>query len=175
ISKIDQSGKERIPCQVVIMMYGNGRWARQKGLRRVLGHQSGVKAVRDTTEAASELGIKYVTLYAFSTENWKRPQYEVNALMELLVSTIHKEVKTLMKNNIRLCAIGNIEELPKKCYTGLMEAIELTRNNNRMTLNLALSYSARWEITQAVKSAVASAAEGKVRPDRKSTRLNSSH
>src|SRR3546814_7544871 len=117
----------------------------------------------ETTEAASELGIKYVTLYAFSTENWKRPQYEVNALMELLVSTIHKEVKTLMKNNIRLCAIGNIEELPTKCYTRLMEAIELTRTNKMMTLNLALSYSERWEISQTVKSDVASEAEGKVR------------
>ncbi|QEC50985.1 undecaprenyl diphosphate synthase [Anseongella ginsenosidimutans] len=165
MSKQDQIDKARLPRHVAIIMDGNGRWAKKKGLRRVLGHQNGVKAVRDTVEAAAELGIKYVTLYAFSTENWKRPQYEVNALMELLVSTIHKEVKTLMKNEIRLGTIGNLGELPKNCYTELMEAIELTRKNTRMTLNLALSYSARWEITQAMKKAAAMAAEGRVQPD----------
>lgn len=164
MSKHDQIDKERLPGHVAIIMDGNGRWAKQKGMRRVFGHQSGVKAVRDTAEAAAELGIKFVTLYAFSTENWKRPKYEVNALMELLVSTIHKEVKTLMKNKIRLQTIGNLGELPKNCYAELMEAIELTRNNDRMTLNLALSYSSRWEITEAVKQAASMAAEGKVRP-----------
>ena len=162
MSKLDQIDKEKLPGHVAIIMDGNGRWAKQQGLRRVLGHQNGVRAVRDTIEAAAELGIKYVTLYAFSTENWKRPRYEVNALMELLVSTIHKEVKTLMKNKIRLQTIGNLGELPRNCHTELMEAIELTRNNTRMTLNLALSYSARWEITQAMKSAADMAAGGKI-------------
>lgn len=160
MSKLDQIDKNRLPGHVAVIMDGNGRWAKQKGLKRVLGHQNGVKAVRDTVEAAAELGINYVTLYAFSTENWKRPQYEVNALMELLVSTIRKEVKTLMKNEIRLQTIGNLSELPKNCYTELMEAIELTKNNSRMTLNLALSYSARWELTQAFKKATAMAASG---------------
>lgn len=165
MSKQDQIDKNKLPGHVAIIMDGNGRWAKQKGLRRVLGHQNGVKAVRDTAEAAAELGVKYVTLYAFSTENWKRPRYEVNALMELLVSTIRKEVKTLMKNEIRLQTIGNMGELPKNCYTELMEAIELTGKNTRMTLNLALSYSSRWEITQAMKKAAAMAVEGKLQAD----------
>jgi undecaprenyl diphosphate synthase len=142
---------EKLPQHVAIIMDGNGRWAKQKGKLRIFGHQNGVAAVRDTVEAAAEIGIKFLTLYAFSTENWNRPQFEVNALMELLVSSINKERKTLQKNDIRLMAIGDIESLPKKCIRELSEAIDLTKDNKRMTLVLALSYSARWEILNAVK------------------------
>ena len=116
----------RLPSHIAVIMDGNGRWAKQKGKLRVFGHQNGVLAVRDTVEAAAELGINYLTLYAFSTENWKRPKFEVNALMELLVSTIRKETKTLTDNNIRLLAIGDIESLPSRCKRELQEAIELT-------------------------------------------------
>ena len=135
-------------------MDGNGRWAKTKGKFRVFGHKNGIKAVRDTVEGAAEIGIKHLTLYAFSTENWSRPKKEVDALMSLLVSTIHKETKTLMDNNIRLESIGNRSELPKKCKNELEEAIDKTRNNDGTTLILALSYSSRSEIINAVKQIV---------------------
>lgn len=141
----------KLPSHVAIIMDGNGRWAKSKGKLRVFGHQNGVKAVRDTVEGAAELGIQNLTLYAFSTENWSRPKIEVAALMELLVTTIHKETKTLMDNNIRLNAIGDLEQLPKSCSRELAEAMERTRNNSRLTLHLALSYSSRWEIVNAMK------------------------
>ena len=141
-----------LPRHVAVIMDGNGRWAKKKGGLRIFGHQNAITAVRETVEAAAELGINYLTLYAFSTENWSRPQHEVNALMQLLVSTIRKETATLSKNNIRLQAIGDVDSLPKACRKELFEAIELTADNNRMTLVLALSYSGRWEITQAVKT-----------------------
>ncbi|WP_026461826.1 isoprenyl transferase [Adhaeribacter aquaticus] len=140
-----------LPKHVAVIMDGNGRWAKKKGGLRIFGHQNAITAVRETVEAAAELGIQYLTLYAFSTENWSRPQYEVNALMQLLVSTIRKETATLTKNNIRLQAIGDIASLPDACRRELFEAMEITASNTRMTLNLALSYSGRWEITQAVK------------------------
>ncbi len=140
-----------LPSHVAIIMDGNGRWAKEKGKLRVFGHQNGVKAVRDTVEAAAELGIQNLTLYAFSTENWNRPKLEVSALMELLVATISKETKTLMENNIRLNAIGDLSQLPKNCFKELQAAMEKTKGNSRMTLHLALSYSAKWEITNAVK------------------------
>ena len=145
---------DKLPQHVAITMDGNGRWAKSKGKFRVFGHQSGVKAVRDTVEGAAEIGLKYITLYAFSTENWNRPKREVNALMSLLVSTINKETKTLLNNNIRLEAIGNIEELPKKCQSELKEAIEKTKHGSGTTLILALSYSSRWEIINAIKQIV---------------------
>ena len=132
-------------------MDGNGRWAKGKGKFRIFGHQNGVRSVKDVTEAAAELGVKYLTLYAFSTENWARPVNEVNALMELLVSTIRKETKTLTENNIRLSTIGNFGDLPPKCQKELAEAMEETKNNTRMTLILALSYSSKWDIINAVK------------------------
>ena len=132
-------------------MDGNGRWAKQKGKLRVFGHRNGVKAVRETTEAAAELGIKYLTMYAFSTENWSRPQTEVNALMSLLIQTVRKELSTLTKNNIRLQAIGDLSKLPKDTYRALMDGIEKTRHHTRMTLVLALNYSAKWEIVEASK------------------------
>ena len=150
----DKIDTDKLPHHVAITMDGNGRWAKSKGKFRVFGHQSGVKAVRDTVEGAAEIGLKYITLYAFSTENWNRPKREVNALMSLLVSTINKETKTLLDNNIRLEAIGNIEELPKKCQSELKEAIEKTKHGSGTTLILALSYSSRWEIINAIKQIV---------------------
>ena len=147
---IEQIEKENLPKHIAITMDGNGRWAEGKGKFRVFGHQHGVKSVREAVETAAEIGIKYLTLYAFSTENWKRSEKEVNALMTLLISTISKETKTLMKNDICLNAIGNLGQLPKKCKQELEQAIEKTKNNKRMTLILALSYSGRWEIVNAV-------------------------
>jgi len=143
-----------LPLHIAITMDGNGRWAKTKGKFRVFGHKNGVKAVRDTVEGAAEIGIKYLTLYAFSTENWSRPKKEVDALMSLLVSTIHKETKTLMDNNIRLESIGNRSELPERCQRELQEAIDKTKNNDGTTLILALSYSSRSEIINAVKQIV---------------------
>lgn len=142
---------ETLPQHIAIIMDGNGRWAKQQGAERVFGHENGVKSVRDTVEAAAEIGVKFLTLYAFSTENWNRPKEEVMALMSLLVHTINAETKTLNKNSIRLQAIGDLKSLPADCYNELQEAIENTKNNTRMTLVLALSYSSRWEITNAVK------------------------
>ncbi|MEI6487841.1 MAG: isoprenyl transferase [Bacteroidota bacterium] len=141
----------KIPQHIAIIMDGNGRWAKQKGQERIFGHENGVKSVRETVEAAAELGVKYLTLYAFSTENWNRPEEEVIALMQLLVHTISAETATLNKNNIRLQAIGDMYSLPVDCFAELNEAIDQTKNNTRTTLVLALSYSSRWEITNAVR------------------------
>jgi undecaprenyl diphosphate synthase len=149
--KIDTNN---LPKHIAITMDGNGRWAKTKGKFRVFGHKSGVKAVRDTVEGAAEIGIDFLTLYAFSTENWDRPKKEVDALMSLLVSTINKETKTLMDNNIKLTAIGDLNSLPKKCQEELQESIEKTKNNTRTTVILALSYSSRWEILNAIKQIV---------------------
>jgi undecaprenyl diphosphate synthase len=146
--KIDLS---RLPKHIAIIMDGNGRWAKQQNQPRVFGHKNGVKSVREVSEAAAELGIEYLTLYAFSTENWNRPLLEVNALMSLLVETIRKEVSTLMDNNIRLRAIGDLEKLPDRTLEALREGIEITQNNKRLTLVLALNYSARWELMEAAK------------------------
>ena len=146
---------DKLPKHIAVIMDGNGRWAKQYGKARVFGHKNGVKAVRETTEAAAELGIEYLTLYAFSTENWNRPKLEVNALMHLLVETLHKEIETLNKNNIRLQAIGDLDKLPKKTHKALLAGIENTKNNSRMTLVLALNYSAKWEILNATRSLAA--------------------
>lgn len=156
---------DNLPSHIAIIMDGNGRWAKQQGKPRVFGHHNGVKAVRETTEAAAEIGIKYLTLYAFSTENWNRPKLEVNALMALLVDTIKKEVKTLNKNNIRLAAIGDLERLPTKSQKALKEAIEDTSKNTRMTLVLALNYSAKWEIMNAVKSLAKEVEKGEMKAE----------
>ena len=142
---------KNLPEHIAIIMDGNGRWAKKQGAMRVFGHKSAIKAVRDVTEGAAEMGIEYLTLYAFSTENWNRPKIEVNALMELLVSTLHSEIKTLMDNDIKLATIGDTESLPKRCQRELQEAINKTSKNSRMTLILALSYSGRWDITKASK------------------------
>lgn len=151
---------QKLPKHVAIIMDGNGRWAKEKGKFRIFGHQNGVVAVRDSVEGAVELGIKYLTLYAFSTENWSRPKQEVDALMELLVSTISKETKTLMDNGVRLNAIGDLHSLPKNCYKELMETIDKTSANTRCTLTLALSYSSRWEIAHAVKNIAKAVEQG---------------
>ncbi|KXK42575.1 MAG: undecaprenyl pyrophosphate synthase [Bacteroidetes bacterium OLB11] len=143
--------KNKLPKHIAIIMDGNGRWAKERGKDRLYGHQHGVLSVRDVVEGCAEIGIQYLTLYAFSTENWNRPENEVNALMELLVSTIRKEAETLQKNGVRLNVIGDIDTLPKQCIEELHEAIEMTSQNTRLNLVLALSYSAKWEILQACK------------------------
>jgi undecaprenyl diphosphate synthase len=145
---------KKLPQHVAIIMDGNGRWAKKQGVMRIFGHQSAVKAVRETVEAAAEIGIPYLTLYAFSTENWQRPAEEVNALMELLVSTLKKELKTMNDNNIRLSAIGNIQDLPPNCQNELEYVIQKTRNNTRMNLILALSYGSRQDILNAIQKIV---------------------
>lgn len=152
----------RIPEHIAIIMDGNGRWARQHGKPRIFGHKNGVQSVREVTEAAAEIGVRYLTLYAFSTENWSRPQIEVNALMGLLVETIHREVDTLNKNNIRLRAIGEIDKMPRKTCEALREGMEQTRDNHHMDLTLALNYSSRWELTNAVQNIVKDIAENKI-------------
>ncbi|MAM04738.1 MAG: isoprenyl transferase [Flavobacteriales bacterium] len=143
--------KNNIPNHIAIIMDGNGRWAKKKGKLRAFGHKNGVGAVRETVESCAELGVKHLTLYAFSTENWNRPTSEVNALMSLLISAIVKETKTLMKNDIQLNAIGNLNDLPESAFKKLKTVINKTKNNSRMNLILALSYSGRWEIINAIK------------------------
>lgn len=156
--------KHNLPGHIAVIMDGNGRWAKKKGAMRVFGHKNAIEAVRDTTEACAELGIGYLTLYAFSTENWNRPKAEVNALMELLVMTIRKEIKTLQKNNVRLQAIGNLENLPGNCQQELQEAIDKTSGNTGLTLILALSYSGRWEIIEAARQLAEAARAGTLDP-----------
>ena len=141
----------RLPKHIAIIMDGNGRWAKQKGMIRAFGHENGTKAVREVVEASAELGIDNLTLYAFSTENWKRPKLEVQTLMRLLVSSLKKEIKTLQDNNIKLSAIGNLTTLPTKVFKELNEVIEKTKANKRMTLTLALSYGSREELLNTVK------------------------
>lgn len=157
--KIDLS---KLPQHIAIIMDGNGRWAKQQGEERIFGHENGVKAVRNTVEAAAEIGIKYLTLYTFSSENWNRPKEEVIALMQLLVHTINIETETLNKNNIRLQAIGDLNSLPKDCYDELQEAIQNTKSNSKMTLVLALSYSSRWELTNAMQQIAMEVESGKL-------------
>lgn len=161
----DQINVSKLPKHIAVIMDGNGRWAKEKGKLRVFGHKNGVVAVRDTVEAAAEIGVEYLTLYAFSTENWNRPKLEVNALMELLVTTISKETKTLMDNNVRLNAIGDLKSLPSRCYKELQEAISKTSVNSGLTLTLALSYSSRWEIITAVKNIAEDVKQGNISID----------
>lgn len=143
-------------------MDGNGRWAKKKGARRIFGHRNAVQAVRDVTECCGELGVKYLTLYAFSTENWSRPKEEVEGLMELLVNTLKQEIGTLMENQVKLKTIGDTSHLPRNCQKNLEWAINETRNNSGLTLILALSYSGRWEILEAVKQLASDVKEGKL-------------
>ena len=161
----DKIDKNNLPKSIAIIMDGNGRWAKKKGKIRVFGHQHGVKPVRDVVEAGAELGVEYITLYAFSKENWNRPKYEVDALMTLLVKTIGKEIPTLNKNNIRLQTIGDISNLPKNSQVELKKAIDNTANNTRMTLVLALSYGSRWEILEASKSLAKKFKTGEINED----------
>jgi undecaprenyl diphosphate synthase len=160
----DKIDLEKLPAHIAVIMDGNGRWAKGKGKFRIFGHQHGVKSVKEISEGCAELGVKYLTLYAFSTENWSRPKLEINALMELLVSTIRSETKTLMENNIRLETIGNPNDLPDKCRKELAEAIEETKGNTRMTLILALSYSSRWDMVNAIKNIGQQIQSGKLNP-----------
>jgi undecaprenyl diphosphate synthase len=171
----DQIDMARLPRHVAIIMDGNGRWAKQHGKIRTFGHQNGVTAVRDTVEGAAELGIEVLTLYAFSTENWNRPRFEIDALMHLLVDTIAKETATLMKNNIRLATIGNTESLPARVVKNLNKCINDTAGNTRMTLVLALSYSSRWEITHAMQEIARKVKEGHLQPDDINEELISKH
>jgi undecaprenyl diphosphate synthase len=158
----EQINSDNLPQHIAIIMDGNGRWAKEKGKHRVFGHNRGVESVRQAVEAAVEIGIQYLTLYAFSTENWNRPKLEVMALMEILVSAINKETKTLMKNGVRLEAIGDLEQLPEACRRQLKKAIETTAGNTRCTLTLALSYSSRQEIVRASKKLIEKVQRGEL-------------
>jgi undecaprenyl diphosphate synthase len=171
----NQIKPDKLPEHIAIIMDGNGRWAKSRGEVRTFGHENGVVAVRETVEAAAKLGIKYLTLYAFSTENWNRPKDEVDALMSLLVKTINQETATLNKNNIRLWAIGDLGSLHPDCHEELMNSINNTAKNDRMTLVLALSYSSRWEICQAARIIANKIKEGIMKPEDVNEQCFASH
>ncbi len=158
-----QIDKSRMPRHVAIIMDGNGRWAKRQGMARMFGHRQGVETVHRITEAAAECGVKYLTLYAFSTENWNRPQQEVDALMELLVATIAKETDTLMRNNIRLLTIGDLERLPRSAQDKFRRCMEQTAGNTGLQLIIALSYSSRWELIRATRTIAEQVASGRLR------------
>ncbi|MCE5346413.1 MAG: isoprenyl transferase [Bacteroidales bacterium] len=160
----EQINIEKLPSHVAIIMDGNGRWAQQRCLDRIFGHRQGVNAVREALEAAAEIGVKYLTLYVFSTENWQRPDEEVSALMGILVQSLNDEASTLVKNNIRLKVIGDVDRLDENLREKLFETINMTSNGNRLTLIVALSYSSRWEITEAARKMSIDAADGKLDP-----------
>lgn len=172
---IQEIDKNRIPEHVAIIMDGNGRWAKQQGEERTFGHVGGVESVRESLKAATEIGVRYLTLYAFSSENWNRPKEEVDALMNLLVSTIANEKDTLNENGVRLKVIGDRKSLPDYCKQALKEAEEETLKNSRITLILALSYSARWEITNAVKEIIVDVADKKLNPSEINEEILSSY
>ena len=157
--------KNKLPKHIAIIMDGNGRWAKQRGKERIFGHENGVQAVRETVEAAGEIGVKHLTFYAFSTENWCRPQSEVNTLMELLVNAIKNETPELLEKGVKLNAIGDIDSLPEACIKQLKEAIEITKNNTRLTVTVALSYSSQWEIVNAVKQIARQVKDNKIDPE----------
>jgi undecaprenyl diphosphate synthase len=161
----DQLNLTSLPHHIAIIMDGNGRWAEERGQNRLFGHLNGIESVRDVVEGAAEIGIQYLTLYAFSTENWNRPKYEVDGLMELLVDTIKKEVPTLNKNNIRLRVIGDVSMIPENTMNELNEALSETSVNSGMQLVMALSYSGKWEIINAVNAVSRDVAAGLVKPD----------
>jgi len=164
-----------VPDHIAIIMDGNGRWAQKKGNIRLHGHKAGVESVRDVTESCAQLGVKYLTLYAFSTENWNRPSSEINGLMKLLVQALRNEADTLNKNNIKLITIGQIERLPAKCQRQLQEVKDLTEDNTRMQLCLALSYSGRWDITEAVKHIAQDVKDGNLDPETIDDKMISSY
>jgi undecaprenyl diphosphate synthase len=171
----EQIKSEHIPHHIAIIMDGNGRWAKQQGFNRIFGHRSGVKAVRETTEACAELGVKHLTLYAFSSENWNRPQSEIDALMNLLVDTVKGEKDTLMKNSIKLTTIGHVEKLPESAQKSLVELKELTKHNNRLELILALSYGSKDEIIEAIKEIAVEVKEGKILPQEINNEVIANH
>lgn len=162
MSVLDSIDKTKIPEHIAIIMDGNGRWAKQRGTQRIFGHKSAISAVRAAIEGSAELGVKYLTLYAFSTENWKRPKFEVDALMSLLINTINTEAETLIKNNISLRTIGDTGSLPKSVQKELKEIIGRTSKCTGLTVILALSYSSRWELTNAVKQMISDFSENKI-------------
>lgn len=151
-----------LPRHIAVIMDGNGRWAKQQGAMRIFGHHHGVRSVRDTVEGCVELGVKYLTLYTFSTENWNRPKLEVDGIMQLLVKTIAEEVPDLHKNNVRLKTIGELDSLPKSARKKMLDSVEITKNNTGLTLILALSYSGKWEIVQATKKIAAKIKTGEL-------------
>ena len=153
-----------LPKHIAVIMDGNGRWAQKQGAARIFGHRNAIKAVREVTEGCAELGVEYLTLYAFSTENWGRPKLEVQALMELLVHTIRDELPTLQKNNVRLDSIGELDSLPTNCRRELQDAIERTRTNTGLNLILALGYSGKWDIIQATRQLAQEVKEGTLQP-----------
>ena len=165
MSLIEKIDKNRLPRHVAIIMDGNGRWAKAKGKDRSFGHQEGVVSVRKIMDAVTQLGLKYLTLYTFSTENWNRPEEEVQALMSLLVSAIHRETPDMMKKNVRLTAIGDLSRLREDAYNTLQECIGMTSANTGTTLVLALSYSSRWEITRAARQLAQEVLEQKINPN----------
>lgn len=165
MSLIEQIDKKRLPQHVAIIMDGNGRWAKAKGKDRSFGHQEGIISVRKVVEAAKNIGLKYLTMYTFSNENWNRPEAEVQALMSLLVIAIQRETPDLMKNNVRLMAVGNLNRLPADAYATLQDCIAQTAANTGTTVVLAISYSSRWEITEAVKQLVVEVQEKKIHPN----------
>ena len=165
MSLIEKIDKNRLPRHVAIIMDGNGRWAKAKGKDRSFGHQEGVVSVRKIMDAVTKLGLKYLTLYTFSTENWNRPEEEVQALMSLLVSAIHRETPDMMKKNVRLTAIGDLSRLREDAYNTLQECIDTTSANTGTTLVLALSYSSRWEITRAARQLAQEVLEQKINPN----------
>ncbi len=154
-----------LPRHIAVIMDGNGRWAKGKGAARIFGHRNAIQAVKDVTEGCGELGVKYLTLYAFSTENWGRPKEEVDGLMELLVNTLQKEIHTLHENHVKLQTIGDISQLPSDCQKNLQKAKEATKNNTGLILQLALNYSGRWELIQAAKKLCEQVKEGKLEPN----------
>ncbi|HZB13922.1 MAG TPA: isoprenyl transferase [Chryseolinea sp.] len=160
-----------LPRHIAVIMDGNGRWAKKKGAMRIFGHKNAVQAVKDVTEGSGELGIKYLTLYAFSTENWNRPKAEIDGLMELLVSTLKQEIKTLMDNQVKLITIGETANLPPDCQKNLAWAIDQTKTNSGLTLILALSYSGRWEIAKAAKALALEVEQGKIKASEINERL----
>lgn len=172
LQSINQSS---IPQHVAIIMDGNGRWAKQQGEDRIFGHHEGVNSVREIVEACGEIGVKFLTLYAFSTENWNRPKEEVDGLMELLVGTISMETKNLNDKGVRLEAIGDLKSLPEICQHQLQESINITSKNNKVTLILALSYSSKWEITNSVKEIANKIAAGTLLPSEITAELIDSH
>lgn len=165
VKMIENYDSYTLPRHIAVIMDGNGRWAKKRGAARIFGHKNATRSVREITEQCAELGIEYLTLYAFSTENWARPKLEVDALMELLVSSLRKELHTLMKNNVRLNAIGNISGLPKKCEFELRETIKESSSNNGLVLTLALNYSGHWDILNAVKGYVKAIENGEEQSD----------
>lgn len=175
MSKKSLINLEKLPIHVAIIMDGNGRWAKEQGQDRIVGHQNGVKSVRSTVEAAGELGIQYLTLYAFSTENWNRPQYEIDALMTLLVSALRNETEKLKANNVQLRVIGDVKALPSSCQAELNEAIEILKPCTGLTLVLALSYGAKWELQQMVQQIAQKYKDGEIALSDIQDKLMSAH